>query len=478
VKAVAGLVIKTGTLIINPASLYVNAEDKRRLVGEANPALTLIFDGFIGADKLASVLSKPITVSTTATTSSPVGSYPITSSGGSVTANYKLVHRPGTLVVEGVAGSYEALLKHPESGLPNGHLALTVPGASRTFTASLRLGMETAPIAWSGSLSLSAQSRRATATMSKTVLGVVYELKVVLSMFGELKCEVRRAGVLVAAAEDGIRLLSLPAGQKSAQEGSYTAILEPAKPAGESVPAGAGWATAKVDATGKMTLTGKLADGTAFTAGLAADVAEKPGYRLFVQPYAPARKDSYVAGSFTLVPHPRLAGKSYVAGSNLTWVKAGQLKDLSYRSGFGPVTSTLRVDPWQIPTATSQLATRLELGVGGRWEVDYSPTGSLSGGALPTVVSVNSINAVSVVTPFANTRAWKMTVTPGTGAYIGTFELLDLMELRKVSFSGVLRQTPTLTDDLIGAGHYLLPALKTAPSTEQKSGAMLFWRPN
>ena len=72
----------------------------------------------------------------------------------------------------------------------------------------------------------------------------------------------------------------------------------------------------------------------------------------------------------------------------------------------------------------------------------------------------------------------EVTVTPGTGAYIGTFELLDLMELRKVSFSGVLRQTPTTTDELIGAGHYLLPALKTAPSTEQKSGAVRFWRPN
>jgi hypothetical protein len=407
------------------------------------------------------------------------------------------------LVVEGVAGSYEALLRPPPpdwwgygyhyydwqwqywwqvplpfGGLPNGHLALTVPGASRTFTASLRLSMETAAIAWSGSLSLSAQSRLASATMSKTVSGVVYELKVDLSMFGELNCEVRRAGVLVAAAENGIRLLSLPLGQKSAQEGVYTAVLEPVQPAGEAVPAGAGWATVKVDATGKMTLTGKLADGTAFTAGLPADVAEKPSYRLFVQPYAPARKDSYVAGSFTLVPHPRLAGRSYVAGSTLSWVKAGQLKDLGYRSGFGPVTTTLRVDPWQIPTVASPLATRLELGVGGRWEVDTSPTGSLSEGALATLVGVSATNVVNVVTPSVNTRAWKMTVTPGTGAYMGTFELLDLTELRKVNFSGVLRQTPTATDELIGAGQYLLPALKTAPSTEQKSGAMLFWRPN
>ena len=478
VKAVVGAVTKTGTLVINPAPLYVNVENKRRLVGEDNPALTVLFEGFIGSDSLGLVLSKPINLATTAIKTSPVGSYAITSSGGAVTANYKLVHRPGTLVVEGVAGSYEALLKHPESGLPNGHLALTVPAASRTFTASLRLGQESAAIAYSGNLTLSAQSRLATAILSKTVLGVAYELKVVLSMFGELNVEVRRAGVLMAGADDGIRLLTLPTGQKSAQEGSYTAILEPALPAGQAVPVGAGWATAKVDATGKMTLTGKLADGTAFTAGVAADVAEKPGYRFFVQPYATLRKDSYVGGSFTLVPHPRLAAKSYVAGSNLTWVKAGQLKDLGYRSGFGPVTSTLRMDPWQAPTTTNRLATRLELGVDGRWEVEHSSTGSLSHEALPTIVGVSATNVVSVVAPLANARKWKVTLTPTTGAYTGSFELLDLTEVRKVNFSGVLRQTPTLTDDLIGAGHYLLPALKVAPSTEQTSGAVLFWRSN
>jgi hypothetical protein len=70
-----------------------------------------------------------------------------------------------------------------------------------------------------------------------------------------------------------------------------------------------------------------------------------------------------------------------------------------------------------------------------------------------------------------------MTITHPTGAYTGSFELQDLTEVRRINFSGVLRQTPTLSDDLIGAGHYLLPALKAAPSTEQTSGGMLFWRP-
>jgi hypothetical protein len=84
---------------------------------------------------------------------------------------------------------------------------------------------------------------------------------------------------------------------------------------------------------------------------------------------------------------------------------------------------------------------------------------------------------VSVVTPAANTRKWKVTLTPSTGAYTGSFELLDLTEVRKVTFSGVLRQTPTLQDDLIGAGSYLLPALKTTSTTEQTTGSVMFWRP-
>jgi hypothetical protein len=115
--------------------------------------------------------------------------------------------------------------------------------------------------------------------------------------------------------------------------------------------------------------------------------------------------------------------------------------------------------------------------VDGRWELEHSSTGSLSHEALPMLVGVSATNVVSVVAPLANTRKWKVTLTPTTGAYMGTFELLDLTEMRKVSFSGVLRQTPTTTDELIGAGQYLLPALKTDQNKEQKSGAVLFWRP-
>lgn len=477
VRAVAGMVTKTGTLVIQPATLVVQAESKRRLAGEANPPLTVFYEGFQGSDSPANSITKPVSITTTATVSSPVGSYAITSSGGATNGNYRLLHRPGTMVVEGMSGSYEALLRHPESGLPNGHLLLTVPATSRTFTANLRLGSETSMIPWSGSLFLSSQNRLATGTANKTLSGVNYELRVTLSLFGELTtCEVRRAGLVVANAEDGIRLLNMPSGKKAPQEGAYTAILEPATPNGSGMPAGAGWATVKVDAKGKMTLAGRLADGTAFTSALSVDMAVTPGYRLFMQPYAPARKDSHLGGSFTLLSHPRLTSRSYVAGSTLTWVKAAQPKDLGYRTGFGPVTTVLRLDPWQSPTTAIQLAARLELGTEGRWEVEHSSTGSPSESGLPTMLSVTPTNLVNVASPQANTRKWKMTITPTTGAWTGSFELLDATEVRKVNFSGVLRQTPTTVDELIGGGHYLLPSLKNASSNEVRSGAVLFWR--
>ena len=477
VRAVAGSVTKTGTLIINPAPLYASVQNERRLAGEDNPPLRVVLEGFIGTDSELTLIEKPINCSTTATKTSPVGSYPITSSGGLVGSNYQLVHRPGIMVVEGVVGSYEALLRHPTSDLPNGHLTLTVPAASRTFTASLRLGQEIAPIAWSGGLTLSPESRLATATVSKLVSGIAYELSLSLAMTGKLSCEVRRVGEPVAASDRGTLLLTLPAGQRAAQEGSYTAILEPAKPAAATLPAGAGWAIGRINSKGMLNLSGKLGDGTTFTTSMAADATEPPSYRFFIQPYLPTRRGSHLGGNLTLLPHPRLEGRFFVAGSEMAWVKAGQLRDTSYRTDFGPVTSTLRLDPWLAPTSTNRLTNRLELTESGLSEVAHSNTGSLSNAELPTRVNFGPTNLVSVLAPLGNPRKWRITIATATGAYTGSFELLELTAVRKVNFSGVLRQTPTLEDDLIGAGHYTLPALKTDSSQEQKTGALIFRRP-
>jgi hypothetical protein len=65
-----------GTLTVNKAHLTITADAQSKTYGDANPALTATITGFVNGDT-ASVVSGRPTLSTTATASSAVGSYPI-----------------------------------------------------------------------------------------------------------------------------------------------------------------------------------------------------------------------------------------------------------------------------------------------------------------------------------------------------------------------------------------------------------------
>ena len=87
------------TINVNPATLTVTADDKSRAFGQPNPTLTDTITGFVNGDN-ASVVSGAASLSTTATTSSPVGSYPITAALGTLnSANYTFAFQNGTLTV-------------------------------------------------------------------------------------------------------------------------------------------------------------------------------------------------------------------------------------------------------------------------------------------------------------------------------------------------------------------------------------------
>jgi hypothetical protein len=94
-----GFVFAGGTLTVTRASLDVTAVDKSRAFGEANPALTYTVTGFVAGDT-ASVVSGAPTLSTTATTSSDPGTFPITVGAGTLAAsNYTFALHNGTLTV-------------------------------------------------------------------------------------------------------------------------------------------------------------------------------------------------------------------------------------------------------------------------------------------------------------------------------------------------------------------------------------------
>jgi len=91
------LTYTNGTLTIGQAALTVTADNQSSTYGQALPALTVTYAGFVNGDTQAS-LTTAATASTTATSASPAGSYTITPSGA-VDNNYAITYTNGTLTI-------------------------------------------------------------------------------------------------------------------------------------------------------------------------------------------------------------------------------------------------------------------------------------------------------------------------------------------------------------------------------------------
>lgn len=478
VKAVLGTRTVTGTLAIAKAPLFVTPDDQRKFAGQVNPPLPPpMITGYQNGET-AAVLTKAPVLKTTATTASVGGLYPITSSGGEA-SNYTFIYGQGTMVVETFAGNYEALLVDGSPPLPVGKLNLTVAATSKTFTGKLYTPTESAALSLlSTALTTNPTTELATGTVTVTKNNIPYVVDITLPLHGDVIATVTKGGVPLGTANDGRKLSTQPV----TYGGAHTAVLEPALPASSTVPVGAGWATASISTKGVLTLVGKLGDGAAFSSVLTPDVDSDPGYRLFVQPYKTGlatRTESFLAGAFHLKPHPTVTQLRYLDAAPLTWKKIGMPTDATYRTTFGPVSTVMMIDPWQKPVAATKtvptitLPQRLGL-TGSSFTVAHSDTFSLSNGNLPTRAALSATNVVSVTTPLLNPTKWKTVLNTTIGTFTGSFELVDGLMKRPVSFSGVLRQPATALDALIGDGHYLLPPLS---GTEKSTGEVQFTRP-
>ena len=470
VKAVAGAVTKTGTLVIAKAPLYITPDDASRFTGQANPAFTPQFSGFIGGDTNVNSLTKQPVLTTTAKTTSPGGTYPITASGAT-SANYTPYYRPGTLTVKTYAGSYEALLSDSTPTIL-GKAAFNIVATGASFTGSLALASETAPIPMSGPVT-TAPNGDATGSFSKTVNGTTYDFAFSLTSASQtVTLAVNTTPTGTGTAKP---LLVLPPGRTVAYSGAHTMVIDPISATPATGPAGAGWATASISTTGVLTLNGCLGDGQAFTSTLPPQAGATPAYALFVLPYKPVRTQSFVAGEFSLAAHPALVNRRYVAASTLAWKKAGLAADVSYRSGIALAAPVFSLDPWLPPAGAVTLAARLDLGTGtpAPMDVSHTATGASGNAVLPTSLGLSTKNLISVLDPVANVGKWKAIVVPTTGAFSGSFEVMDGAVKRPATFSGVLRQ-PVVGDTVIGDGVYLL---NPASGTEKTTGEVLITRP-
>ncbi|MCV9387111.1 MBG domain-containing protein [Reichenbachiella ulvae] len=86
-----------GQLTINPSELSVTADDQSMIYGEEVPVLTYSYAGFVNGDSEVDLITPPV-VSTTATSDSDVGSYPITLSGAE-SNNYNITYTEANLTI-------------------------------------------------------------------------------------------------------------------------------------------------------------------------------------------------------------------------------------------------------------------------------------------------------------------------------------------------------------------------------------------
>ncbi len=161
-----------GAVIVPPPvglpTLTVTADAKSRPFGQANAQLTATISGFVNGQTLATsgVTGSPACV-TTATITSPAGSYPITCGIGTLaSASYGFVFAPGVLaVVRGVSSvtlstattvfetstpaTFTATVEPSVAGaIPSGSLAFTIDGVARPAVPLDALGRGSVTVTW------------------------------------------------------------------------------------------------------------------------------------------------------------------------------------------------------------------------------------------------------------------------------------------------------------------------------------------
>jgi hypothetical protein len=123
-------------LIVNKAKLVATAEDKTRVYGKANPALTISYFDFVNGDNATKLATKPV-ATTTADLSSIPGEYPITVAGGA-DKNYDFKYISGKLTIEKASQtiSFDKLPDVKKGDTPLKLTATSTSGLTVTYESS------------------------------------------------------------------------------------------------------------------------------------------------------------------------------------------------------------------------------------------------------------------------------------------------------------------------------------------------------
>jgi len=225
------------------------------------------------------------------------------------------------------------------------------------------------------------------------------------------------------------------AAKPSPNQGVYT-LLIPAPEGMDSqlAPGGHGFATATVDAIGKITAQVTLGDGTRVTVtGAHMQDGEWPVYSAL---YA-GKGEGKLAGLVEFRPIPNVSDLDGL----LEWTKGAEPSPQAasvYPKGFA-LQPALMGSLYRAPLAASQEAALIGLTAQpGNAELEF-----LQGGLNPVIAPLNltwtGTNAVALAKAEPK-AAFTMTVTAATGAITGTYTQSNVTPAQKVAFNGVIYQ--------------------------------------
>lgn len=378
------------------------------------------------------------------------------------------------------SGGFEALLVAGTPVLPMAKLSIQVTGAG-ALSGNLFTLADARSYGFRGSLSLDETMRTSEADIiiNRGRQASPYALKIQLDeATGKLTATLNDTETTteLGATTEGVQLSAFSSRNPAPWAANYTSRLvdaiDLATPPAVSLPGGNGFATSRIAAAGNLSVSGRLFDGTKFTANLRSSTQAEYrfGQRLF------AGVGGSLSGWVRLLGRDFEGAQYYVppgTGSDLYLVKPANVRDRFYPAGFGPVGVTWLMDPWLNP-GPGLLATSLLLNDEGDFKLNIqigditNPEGNERG--LPLDAKLNARGQVVVAAP--NPSSFRVSLNAGTGSYTGSFVIFDTDPVtersirRTVTFFGVLIQSPeTFEGSVIGQGFAILPPINARADT-------------
>jgi FtsP/CotA-like multicopper oxidase with cupredoxin domain len=134
----------SGAVTVNPALLVVTASNGAMTYGGTVPTITASITGFVNGETIAVLTTQPI-CSTTATSTSNVGSYPSTCTGAAA-ANYTFTYQPGTVTISQATSTTTITGQSPNPSVVNQQVTVSfkvAPQFTGTPTGNVKVTAST-----------------------------------------------------------------------------------------------------------------------------------------------------------------------------------------------------------------------------------------------------------------------------------------------------------------------------------------------